>query len=1030
MKKALKYSGILLAIILVASVVAIFFTWRSINANSILNIIAQKRVLLKKNGISTKITELKVYKDFPTLTIQAKSIQINSKKADADIKNTQIVLPILKIAVSKIFGKTYIGKLTSDAIFVNIKPEKQSNKKPFNFKEIELPIIPIDIETKFISINGFNIKAKGKLKENYKLVSNSNITTFEGEINNTAVQLILKTGKKHLTLTATANYLTLKNAKANLPKVYLYYSTDGLLKAKIEAEKLILKQFSIDKPNLEAVLNLNRLPIITVKNLNLDSSNGFKVSLKGSINTKNLKESNIEADISSGYLDIGRFNIPNNIKDYIIAGKIRLSDIKIIGKPSLESVKNGRMYAKSVRFRIDKKSPFFLVKRAEIKITPTFIKAEAKGSFDKIKTPISTFIVYRKKGFPCDMHLNFYGEASEFVRIFLEENIFSKEDLMVLGKTRELSGSVEAKIDVYGYRWAAKPYFNFTVNIFSKGITFKNPNIPNEYVKAYGNLIIKRIVKQSKVSSVFIMFKNFKATTENSTVKTKNLKLIIKPKLAFYGDYDISLSKEDLEDLQKRLLGLKEIFTAKRVILKGNLKGRKDSLNIRTSATVKTENRQIDASFKAFLNYPTIDIYNLKLKGIGNLTLSGEIDLKKEKILLAEAKAKNLDIDSLKEFVHIPKEIGGKITGAVNFKIKNSKPIFKNGNLLIENGRIGAIKDINAIISLKNENLTLKGATFDILSNRITAKGSFNTLSNHIKLKLFADNFTLDFDKIKPSKEKKPSYSFKIPPYGLDISASINNLTVKNKEMVIPIGSTKIDILNNTDILKASLSSKKTIIKINYTKKRNKTLLYVRDRAIWNAITKCNNKNLLMLIKGTFFNKKKDLFDLSTIYGDLIFTAKDGCFNKTPSAIKIFSILNPFESFTKGMVKSRIDYSEFHGNLKLKSGIIEAEENDPIMIKGNLNIFAYGKYEILKSRIDAYITFITFSAINKTISSIPVIGWIIGGKEKSFTGLSFHVKGNINDPKIKPIPFKNLAKGVLGVVKRTLMIPLKIFGVK
>ncbi len=1028
MRKILKYSGIILAIILIVSVVAVFFAWRSIDNNTILNIIDKKTAPLEKNGIKTKIVKLKIKKQFPSITIDAEGIYVNSKEADVTIKNAHVSLPLLKIVLYKIAGRSYIGKINSDLIDIHLHDKKTDNSS-FKFKKITLPIIPIDIESKTINITATGLKVSGKINEKYEALSNSNSISFSGSINKIKVDIYAKTHKNYLSCKVNLDKSNLKYAKLISPELYLNYSFDGFAKVKLKLKSVILQKIHIDKPILNASVDIKKFPIIEIKSLTLNSHNGFKLNLEGKVNSSKPKDSVITAKLSTGYIDINKLNIPESIKDYIFAGEFRVSNLIIDGKPSLNAVKSGKIEIKNARFRIDNKSMPFFVSKADVKITPTLIKATAKGAFDKIKTDSSTFIVYRKEGFPMDMHINLHGEATKAVKTFLQENIFSEEDLKTIGKTDELAGNLKAKIDIFKYRWSPQPHFNFTVNILSEGFSFKNVNIPNRYIKTYGNIIIKRIV-HPKTETVAITFNNFKAFTKSSTLKTKQFKLTIDPELGFYGDYNISLSKEDINDFQRRVLNLSDTFAAKKLLLTGTLNGTKNRLNAQMTANIQTEHRQIITNFKAFLDNYKLNVYQLTLKGIGNLVFSGTVDLEKKRLESLEAKAKDLDIGSLKEILQIPENIGGIVSGFLGFNVKNSKIVFKDGSFTVKKGRVGIINKIEAAAILKNGNLILKGATFELLSNKVSANGLFNTQNNLINLKLFSDRFVMDFDKLPSSKEKKTLYRIKIPPYTVNASASVKDLAVKNKDMQIPIGTTKIELLNNPNALKINIFSKKTVAKLNYTKAKGKTTLYIKDKAVWNAITKCNNKHLSMLINGIIFNKKRDIFDLHSVYGNLTFKAKNGCFNNTPSAIAIFSLLNPISSLTKGLVKSEISYSKFYGKLNLKKGIIEAEENNPLILEGHPNVFAYGEYNIFKNRIDAYITFITFSTVNKIVSNIPVVGWIIGGKEKSFTGLSFHVKGDIDDPSIKPIPFKNLAKGALGVVKRTLMIPLKIFGVE
>jgi hypothetical protein len=126
----------------------------------------------------------------------------------------------------------------------------------------------------------------------------------------------------------------------------------------------------------------------------------------------------------------------------------------------------------------------------------------------------------------------------------------------------------------------------------------------------------------------------------------------------------------------------------------------------------------------------------------------------------------------------------------------------------------------------------------------------------------------------------------------------------------------------------------------------------------------------------------------------------------------------------KGLV-----YKEIIANIKLDNGLLSIKDENPLIIRGEeLDMFFVGDYRFSDKYINGIVTFTTFRTINQIISSIPVLGWIIGGKEKSFTGLSFRIKGKIdNKMTAYPVPITSLGKGMFNMIKRTLTSPLHLF---
>ena len=61
------------------------------------------------------------------------------------------------------------------------------------------------------------------------------------------------------------------------------------------------------------------------------------------------------------------------------------------------------------------------------------------------------------------------------------------------------------------------------------------------------------------------------------------------------------------------------------------------------------------------------------------------------------------------------------------------------------------------------------------------------------------------------------------------------------------------------------------------------------------------------------------------------------------------------------------------------------------------------------------------------LSSVPVAGYILTGKDKAFLSVIYEVKGDLKDPEIHAIPVKSLGEGFLGILQRLLETPLRPF---
>jgi len=61
--------------------------------------------------------------------------------------------------------------------------------------------------------------------------------------------------------------------------------------------------------------------------------------------------------------------------------------------------------------------------------------------------------------------------------------------------------------------------------------------------------------------------------------------------------------------------------------------------------------------------------------------------------------------------------------------------------------------------------------------------------------------------------------------------------------------------------------------------------------------------------------------------------------------------------------------------------------------------------------------------VDKVVNRIPIVGWILTGKDRSFITTYFEAKGPIEDPQVTAVPVKSLAKGVLNIFKRVFQLP-------
>ncbi len=142
---------------------------------------------------------------------------------------------------------------------------------------------------------------------------------------------------------------------------------------------------------------------------------------------------------------------------------------------------------------------------------------------------------------------------------------------------------------------------------------------------------------------------------------------------------------------------------------------------------------------------------------------------------------------------------------------------------------------------------------------------------------------------------------------------------------------------------------------------------------------------------------------------------------------KIFSVINFTDLFTdeannndgRGFAYKKL---VFKTHIKDNELII-----DEAVIHGEgLNIFARGKMNIVTFEADFTVLIAPLKTLDAIISSVPLVGKVVGGPTATLVTIPVGVKGNLRDPQVTVLPLSAVGEGVVGIVKRTLLLPFNI----
>ena len=177
-------------------------------------------------------------------------------------------------------------------------------------------------------------------------------------------------------------------------------------------------------------------------------------------------------------------------------------------------------------------------------------------------------------------------------------------------------------------------------------------------------------------------------------------------------------------------------------------------------------------------------------------------------------------------------------------------------------------------------------------------------------------------------------------------------------------------------------------------------------------------------LSGELLSKSKPEAFFQSLAGNVAFTAKEGRIYRFGLLAKILSILNVTEIY-RGEVPDLIGegfaYRSMTAHAQIKGGKLIFEE---CSIDGvSMGIACEGNIDFAEKKMDLTILVAPFKTVDRIVDFIPLVGHVLGGK---LISIPFKAKGDLNDPDVIPLPPMAVGSGVLGILERTLKLPITI----
>jgi hypothetical protein len=163
--------------------------------------------------------------------------------------------------------------------------------------------------------------------------------------------------------------------------------------------------------------------------------------------------------------------------------------------------------------------------------------------------------------------------------------------------------------------------------------------------------------------------------------------------------------------------------------------------------------------------------------------------------------------------------------------------------------------------------------------------------------------------------------------------------------------------------------------------------------------------------------------------GDLKLVMRDGRIGRQALMTRILSIINIgqlFEGTGLDFAAQGFPYQRLTTDIKIDHGVARTE--NLLFETRAFNLSAVGQIHLVEETIEMDLAVKPFQNVDRFLSTVPLAGWLLGGKDKSLVTAFYRVAGPLKDPQVTSLPLKSLGRNVFGVFRRLLDIPEAISG--
>jgi hypothetical protein len=388
----------------------------------------------------------------------------------------------------------------------------------------------------------------------------------------------------------------------------------------------------------------------------------------------------------------------------------------------------------------------------------------------------------------------------------------------------------------------------------------------------------------------------------------------------------------------------------------------------------------------------------------------------------------------------------GWIKGDLRAHIHLDKPgassaqgYLEGANLIVPRGANEPLKIGHANLRADNKTLKVDSATVSFADNHFALKGELKALKNIFRLDMDASNDGINVDALKQTLADKNNPEQPQPKEFSKKNSVLQGIVrLKTKSVTwgrYTISPVSADILFDqkgvraatTDAALCGISVPGNLrfaddyIQLDFKPTATAAQLEPALTCLWGKDLRISG---IMDLKAGIKAKGKSNKLVSALQGKVDFRAKDGCIYRFPLLAKILSFLNMTE-LLRGKVPNLgakgLDYNSIIIQGDLRNGKFVISE--AIIDGTTMQLVGQGEIDISNNKVNLTVLVAPFKTVDYLVNKIPLIGYVLKG---TLVSIPLSITGKLDDPTIIILSPTAIGKGVLGIMTRTLLLPVKI----